>query len=541
MSAAISASALSRRNFLGLAGAGALAVTLASCGTRSEGTGQVSNAEDALLPKHVPLQGLTPDLPGTADGVPPGFFSYPEPFRSVSDVPLTGETISAISMFFATVPNGRADNPAWQEVEKRLGGTLDINAVSDADYESRFSTTVAGGDLPDMMLYATTMQDHAGFLDKACEDLTPHLGGDAIEAYPNLAAIPELFWEQCVMAGKLYYLPIPRAVTGGSGFFNAKRLEEVGVTDTAEIADADTFFDLLGELTDPSRNRWALGSTSFGLTPFRHVFRVPYEWRVDGGKLVKDFETDEYLAMIEYVAGVREAGYFVPGSEAWEKNQMVNKFVGGQTAIIYDGLPGYATYAPSASDTFAPAPFVPFGHDGGAAQTHQDNVLFSPVMLKKGEPEQIERVLRVANFLAAPFGSEEYLLLNYGVEGVDYDMDAGNNPIPTDRGLSDVAVPWKYLAAPQQAVYFPGHEDQTRAVHGGYSALIPISVPNPVASIYSPTNTDKGGTLSQPVSDTAQEVIAGRKTMKDLEKAIATWASKGGDTIRGEYEQGLAA
>lgn len=538
---AISASVLSRRRFFALSGAGALAATLAACGSRSEQTGQVSTTEDALLPSFRPVEGLTPDLAGSAEGVPPGFFTYPEPFTSVAETPLSGETISAISMFFATVPNSRKDNPAWQEVEKRLGGTLDIDAVSDADFASRFSTTVAGGDLPDMMLYATTMQDHAGFLDSACEDLTPHLGGDAVEAYPNLAAIPELFWQQCVAAGRLYYLPIPRAVTGGSGFYNAARFEEVGVSDPAEVADAEAFSELMGELTDPARNRWALGSTAFGLAPFRHMFRVPYLWRLDGDRLVKDFETDEYLAMVEYVAGLREAGCFVPGSEAWEKNQMVNKFVGGQTALVYDGLPGYATYAPSAGETFVPTPFVPPGYDGAAAQTYQDNVLFSPVMIKKGDPEHVEKVLRVANFLAAPFGSEEYLLLTYGVAGVDYEMDGAGNPIPTDRGPADVAVPWRYLAAPQQAVYFPGHDDQTRVVHGGYSALIPLSVPNPVASVYSPTDTDEGGTLGQPVSDTTQEVIAGRKSMKDLEAAIAAWASKGGDTIRGEYEEGLAS
>jgi putative aldouronate transport system substrate-binding protein len=393
------------------------------------------------------------------------------------------------------------------------------------------------------MMYpaSAAQQDHAGFLDKACADLTPFLGGDAVKDYPNLAAIPQLFWEQCVAAGKLYYLPLPRAVTAGAGFYNAKRFSEVGVADPSTLADADDLFGILGELTDASRDRWALGSTDFGLPPFMNMFRVPYVWRNDGGKLVKDFETDEYRAMVEFVAKVHQAGYFVPGSGAWQKNQMVNQFTAGQTALIYDGLPGFATYAPLASDSFAPAPFVPIGHDGGKGQTFQDNLMLSPVMVKKGDDKQVERVLRVADFLAAPFGSEEYLLLNYGVEGPDYAMDSDGNPIPTDKGNADVAVPWKFLAAPQRAVYFPGHEDQTNTVHAAYSTLIPMSVANPVASIYSPTDTNKGATLTQSVVDATKEVIAGRKTMKDLDAAVAAWKSKGGDTIRGEYEAGLNA
>ncbi|GAB2466769.1 twin-arginine translocation signal domain-containing protein [Xylanimonas ulmi] len=539
---AIAPTFLSRRGFLALSGATALAAGLAACGSSPSATGRVSNAKDVLLPRFTPLQGLSPDLPGSAAGVPPGYFAYPKPFRSVAEAPLAGETVAALSMFFSTVPTPKGENAAWQEVERRLGGVLDIDAVSDADFRARFATTVAGGDLPDLMMYpaSAAQQNHAQFLEAACADLTEHLGGDAVNAYPNLAAIPELFWSQCVAAGKLYYLPIPRGVTSGAGFHNAALFEGVGVSDLSQIADAEAFLEVLGELTDSARNRWALGSSGFGLAIFRSMFRVPPGWRQDGGRLVKDIETDEYLAMIEYVAKAYAAGYIVPGSEAWQKNQMLNAFIGGQTALIYDGLPGYPTYAGSTSDAFRPLPFQPVGHDGGQAQMFQDNVLLAPVMVKKGPADHVERVLRVANFLAAPFGSEEYLLLNFGVEGADYTMDAGGNPILTDAGKADVAVPWRFLAAPQQAVYYAGNEEQTRTVHEAYSTLIPLAVADPVANIYSPTAVNKGASLAQPVSDAAKEAIAGRGTVKDLQAAIKAWAANGGDTIRGEYEAGLA-
>jgi putative aldouronate transport system substrate-binding protein len=180
------------------------------------------------------------------------------------------------------------------------------------------------------------------------------------------------------------------------------------------------------------------------------------------------------------------------------------------------------------------------GHDGGKAQTWLDNITFGTVMLKKADEAKLKEVLAVANFLAAPFGSEEYLLLNYGAEGADYTLDASGNPVVTDRALLDNAVPWKYLAAPQQVVYDPSNKDIVDVMHNAYSKLIPLGVEDPCGTLFSPTNASKGAKLGQPVSDAATAVIAGRGTMDALKTAVADWKKNGGDTIRGEYESALA-
>ena len=40
------------------------------------------------------------------------------------------------------------------------------------------------------------------------------------------------------------------------------------------------------------------------------------------------------------------------------------------------------------------------------------------------------------DYLAAPFGSDEWWFLNYGIEGVDYQMTNGV-PVSTDKGASE--------------------------------------------------------------------------------------------------------
>jgi hypothetical protein len=57
--------------------------------------------------------------------------------------------------------------------------------------------------------------------------------------------------------------------------------------------------------------------------------------------------------------------------------------------------------------------------------------------LKKASPERIKELLGILNYLAAPFGSAEDLLLTSGVNGVDYTLDAKGNPVLTRQGNSD--------------------------------------------------------------------------------------------------------
>jgi putative aldouronate transport system substrate-binding protein len=47
--------------------------------------------------------------------------------------------------------------------------------------------------------------------------------------------------------------------------------------------------------------------------------------------------------------------------------------------------------------------------------------------IKKGSPERVKELLRIEDFLAAPFGSQESLLLEYGVKDVDFILYAQGN------------------------------------------------------------------------------------------------------------------
>src|SRR4051812_25876440 len=93
---------LSRRGFLGgLAAAGSVAL-LTACGTSpgaapSSGGGQVSSGARLQLPTYMPAQGPAPDVPGNAQGVEPGYVTFPKQLsKTVQQVPANGGDITGV-------------------------------------------------------------------------------------------------------------------------------------------------------------------------------------------------------------------------------------------------------------------------------------------------------------------------------------------------------------------------------------------------------------------------------------------------------------
>ena len=158
------------------------------------------------LPRFIPIQGPTPDLSGDPTrGVNDGYLAFPKDklYRSVPTPPGKGGDLTTLTQTLFPPPPLLEQNAAWQEVNKRLNANLKLNIVLNTDYRQRLSTTIAGGELPDLM-YIVPIQSLPQFLQAKCANLTPYLSGDAVKDYPNLAALPTLAWKATVYSGGIY-------------------------------------------------------------------------------------------------------------------------------------------------------------------------------------------------------------------------------------------------------------------------------------------------------------------------------------------------
>lgn len=527
----------------------AAAPLLAACG--DGGTTAKAEAKSAsLLPRSAVRNiGLKPDLEGTAAGVPQGFFSYPaKPLRATKTTPLKGaKPISAAMETFSPPPPSRGKNAAWQEIEKLLGGQVNITAVPADDYGTKFSTMVASDSLPDLFMYPESggVDNKAAFLQAKCADLTPHLAGDAVKDYPNLAAIPKGAWQGAIFGGRLYGIPIARTGTAGAGVYRHDLFEEVGVTSLDQITDLDRFVEVCKELTRPKEDRYAIIA---GVTTMLAMSAgAPNFWRLDEktGKFTLDLETPEYRTAVETARTLYKAGCYYPGTlqmSGAQKAQYTDMFKNGKGAYVYDGMPtylapgvGYIAAMKAINKKFDPRPFVPVGKD---AVAWMDNVALQNTHISKASGDRVKEILRFADFAASPFGSLEYTLINYGVEGKDFTRDDKGNPALTKQGTQDVTVPWKFAASAVPAIFSADSEQGVRHVHDTFTKMIPMMVPDPTLQYSSPTwDSKSAGSLGTLKGDVLKDIISGRKPMSAYDQLVKDYLAKGGEQARGEFEE----
>ncbi|MFI7336439.1 hypothetical protein ACIBUY_00695 [Streptomyces sp. NPDC050085] len=527
----------------------AAAPLLAACG--DGGTAAKAEAKSATLLPTTTVRniGITADLPGTAAGVPATYLKYPtELTRATKGTPLKGaKKISAVTETFTPLPPARGKNAAWQAIEKLLGTEVDFTAVPADDYPAKFSTMVAGDQLPDIFMYPETggVDNMAAFLSTKCADLGPHLSGDKVKDYPNLAAIPKFAWQDAIKGGKLYGIPIARAGSAGAGFYRADLFAKAGVTSLDQIDSLDRLVELAKELTNQKKKQYFFSGGAKNL--FAMSNGGQHYWKRDHttGKWTYQLEDPAYREAIETLAKLYKAGCFYPGTvqmSGAQKAQYTDLFKNGKAAYVYDGMPGYFTPGTGYVDamaaidkTFDVRPMVPVGEK---AVTWTDNVSLQNCYISKASESRVKELLRLADFAASPFGSVEYTLMTYGVEGTDYKRDKDGTPVLTDQGAQDVTVPWTKLASAGQPLFSATQPDAAKYAHEAYTKLIPKLIEDPTLSYSSPTWDSKGlGSLYTIQLDGEKDIITGRKSMSDYDALVKKWRNAGGDTCRAEFEQ----
>jgi putative aldouronate transport system substrate-binding protein len=537
-----------------LAGAGPL---LAACGNGA-GTGPAESSNSGvLLPSYVPLaNGPVPDLPALPDGVLAGFLKYPaDPVSVTSGTPGDGSTVSAFVETFSPVAPALSSNRYWQGLNSALGVNLDMQVVPGTDYTDKLNVLVAGGSLPDLTMISGTPPNLPALLQAEFQDLTEFLGGDAVKEYPLLANIPTVFWKtSAVYNGALYGVPIPRSIMGDVFYYRADILAAKGLN--PQPASYAEFTALCKELTDPRHNVWALADANnasgaggaVGTLQFiQQMLGVGLDWVNSGGKLTSMWELPQTTEALARTAELWQAGYIHPDSFATGNESLTTTYkqwFNGGSAIL-DG-DSWTAWAPFYEENVAGPAFringmLPPDYDSGSkAVTWQQDPSFSFTAFKKASKSRIRELLKIVNWLAAPFGSTEYLLKNYGISGVDWTRQDGD-VVATQTGIAEVGgLGVGYVGAPPDVIYAPGEVQATKDCYEFMKKSIPMSVADPTTGLYSRTYAEQSTNLADMIGDSLQAIIQGQQPLSSWAGTVKTWRSSGGDQMRSEYEQALA-
>jgi putative aldouronate transport system substrate-binding protein len=179
---------------------------------------------------------------------------------------------------------------------------------------------------------------------------------------------------------------------------------------------------------------------------------------------------------------------------------------------------------------------------GGKPQAFLSHGFISMNAFKKASPDRIKELLRIMNFLAAPFGSQEDLLLTYGLKDQDYTLDPKGNPVPTPDGIGRAGyVPWRYIAQHPYVNYQADLPGFAKAAYDAQQMLMPISVSDPTDGYFSATAWGKGQTADVHFQDGLIDLILGRRQMSEYDDLVKAWQTEAGETVRKELMESMAA
>lgn len=535
-------SRVGRRTLLKMGATSAFAVTagtLSGCG--NDGGPESGSQAPAQLPNYVPYTNVKPDYPATEDGGMPGFRSYPKPpARMLADTPGAGEQLVGFGIPKGQLPTPFAQNQFWHGLNERLGVDLQFILTPAASYQAKVATLLAGNDLPDVVQMApNTVPRLPDLLHAKFQDLSEYLSGAAVENYPALANIPQYAWQNTVFNGRIYGLPEDNGRLGMVMISRGDLREEAQATRLP--ADGDEFVEMCRSLTNPKKHRWAIGSGVGLRTHLQEMLGGPNIWRQTDGKFISEYETDEMKQAIRITKDMWAEGllhpdsYGTPGGIKW--------LLSGAVALFYSSYGSWTSYVavngPNHPDHrlagILPAPY----EEGREAAKFLGRGVNSIGFVKKASKERIELILRVANWLAAPFGTEESLYRSFGPEGRNFTWEE-DGPALTSTGVAERSVPTYGIVGAPQALYVSGHPETTKEVYEYQKAALAIGEPEATVELSSNSADEKGPRLTSRMKDLESEIIQGRRPLSDWDSGVRDWRKDGGDSMRAEYEQAFA-
>jgi putative aldouronate transport system substrate-binding protein len=522
-----------------LAVSGLAALGLTGCSNEGRGGDSQAQNDSVVLPGYIPYDGVVPDLVGE-DGVSDTMLAYPaDPPVATDGPPGDGQGIRALAMTTFPAPPALNRNSFWQALNDRLGFEYGVELVPTGDFEARFQTAVAGDQLPDLFtFFPKGVPGLPGLLAERAVDLTDLLSGDAAADYPFLANIPTDSWRSAVYGGRIYGVPIPRGPQSSIVLYQRDDVfEELGMDEPA--SSLEDFYDLCVELTASSSNRWALDNTPMRV--IRQMLEIPPGWSDEGGTLVSAHEHERQLDALEAGRRLVADGLVHPDGPSSPNPQRKTWFVNGTVLLMEDTFsawPGFHTYALPEGFRLRSMP-PPLAEGGGQAPIWLGGPTHNIAAVSERSEDRVEALLGFLDYLAAPFGTAEHLFKNYGLEGVHHTLE-GTDPVLTETGSAEVQLSLRYLGEGPWVNFQAGAPDIAQAQYDAQVATIPTAVADPTVTLFSETESRKGGQIGGALGDIESDILLGRKPVSAWSDAVERWKRDGGDQMRDEFTEALA-
>ncbi|MFI7078522.1 extracellular solute-binding protein [Micromonospora sp. NPDC049903] len=540
-----------RRTMLRLIGLGAAATmgggALAGCSKEagSQGSATSADAIKAVLPTYQRAELLKPDIPGEGP-IPDGYLSYPrELVDAVTEQPgRGGPPIQTMSPWWGPTPPPLGRNSYLAAVNGKLGVEVNPSLQDGLTYADKLNAMLGARDVPELLSAPNWEVDKVARFSDAVKalftDLTDHLQGDNAAKYPYLAALPSGAWEYSVWAGRLYAVPFPTDGPFAWAMFYRKDL--LGAAGLATPTSPDELYEFGKKATDPAKGVWAFGSV---FEMIQQYFGCHQTWRKkpDGG-LQHKFEDPAFEAALAFTARLFAEGLVHPDTVASKGADEKQLFNSGKILMYRDGLgawQGMQSERVKELPTFDMQPLPVFGAQGAQPVIWGSEKPIFYTFLKKDLPaERVDELLRVLNWCAAPFGSREFELREYGVEGQHFTRGADGTPTLTERGRTELGAQYTHIGGRVPVKVRSGDTPNFVQDYLGYYRTNIASIEKDLFAgikLELPANWSK---IIQPTDDKVRDILRGRRPVSDLAQVRKEFLDTGGEEGRAFHEKALA-
>jgi putative aldouronate transport system substrate-binding protein len=466
------------------------------------------------------------------------------------------DTITIQAPFFSTAPP-EPDDAIERELERIAGTGLDIDWVPNAGYKDRVNITLAGDDLPHLMVMQGRDPSFVGNAEAgAFWDLTDHLS-----RYPNLTTTFPETQRAASVNGRVFGVFRARDVMRASVLVRKDWLDAVGlpmprtVDDLYTLATAFTTQDPDGNGVADTHGlivpQWpaAIGNNS----PFDIIetwFGAGNRWTERDGRLVPSFTTPEFLQAVAFERRLASEDLLNPDWVTFDSTNWNEPFFTGKAGIIID-VHSRAQQVIKLFKEANPADFERFvdvtgnllGPDGvlRAHPTTGYNGFIAIPKQKVRTEEDLDAILTILDRMNT---REAQILLYNGIEGVHFTLQDGGAVSADSKELAEQVTTWQQLMTgvtgqlyhqPRWPTpYEQAMWDKRKALE---ASDYEHAVFDPSAPYVSETYTSKGAQLDTIVTDARIRYVAGQIDEQGLRDAIALWRSSGGDQIIEEINE----
>ena len=544
-----------RRTFLGLVGLGAVAVAgtglLGGCGDKATRSGATQNLDKlaGVLPeqKALALNIPKPDIISTRP-VADGYTKFPAALvDAIADKPASGAAaIRAMTPVWGPAPPSGANNSYLTAVNAELGTQVDFSVQDGTTYGDKLGALLAARDVPDLLCVPSwEVEKLPRFGDAVAalfEDLTPYLQGGAVSAYPMLGTFPTGAWRNACWNKRLSAVPNP---TDGPFpwvlFYRRDLLGKLGVSYPKTI---DELFDIGKQITNPGKGVWAF-SDIFQMVQM--LYKAPGSkqgWRLkaDGTPEFK-YETTEYRQALEFMAKVYKAGLVHPDIVASKGADAKQLLQSGKILFHQDGMGAWQPMQAEqlkVTPGFDLQPVPLFSATGGDPLAWGDDEPISYTFVKKGLGKaRVEELLRVMNWCSAPFGTREFDLREFGVEG-KHSTRTANGPVKTELGFKEIANQYFFISGRSPVVQpTPQTPNYVQDMLAYSNTTVKFLEKDPWDGLkFEMPAKYKAGMV--PTEDQMTDIVRGRRPLSDLDSVVSQWRSAGGDEARALLATALA-